>query len=106
MDLISVCEYFSLQAAVKFIFKILHNESSPGSRKFVIEPETGVITVQGELDRETTANYSVCIQTFSPPYVLYVITWNPPVLNFCTYGLYVISMESAWGTADMCRSFD
>lgn len=61
MHLINICEYFSLQAALKFIFKILHDQSSAGSRKFVIEPETGVITVQGELDRETTANYTVCM---------------------------------------------
>ncbi|XP_073231929.1 cadherin EGF LAG seven-pass G-type receptor 1-like [Porites lutea] len=45
-----------------FIFKILHDQSSAGSRKFVIEPETGVITVQGELDRETTANYTLKVQ--------------------------------------------
>lgn len=41
------------------LFKILYDQSSTGSRKFVIEPETGLITTQGELDRETTSNYTV-----------------------------------------------
>lgn len=41
------------------LFKILYDQSSAGSRKFVIEPETGLITTQGELDRETTSNYIV-----------------------------------------------
>lgn len=41
------------------LFKILYDQSSAGSRKFVIEPETGLITTQGELDRETTSNYTV-----------------------------------------------
>lgn len=67
MHLINICEYFSLQAALKFIFKILHDQSSAGSRKFVIEPETGVITVQGELDRETIANYTVRITNLLAP---------------------------------------
>lgn len=41
------------------LFKILYDQSGAGSRKFVIEPETGLITTQGELDRETTSNYTV-----------------------------------------------
>lgn len=41
------------------LFKILYDQSSAGSRKFVIEPETGLITTQGGLDRETTSNYTV-----------------------------------------------
>lgn len=41
------------------LLKILYDQSSAGSRKFVIEPETGLITTQGELDRETTSNYTV-----------------------------------------------
>ena len=41
------------------LFKILYDQSSAGSGKFVIEPEMGLITTQGELDRETTSNYTV-----------------------------------------------
>jgi len=41
------------------LFKILYDQSSAGSRTFVIEPETGLVTTQGELDRETTSNYTV-----------------------------------------------
>ena len=44
------------------MFKILYEQSSVGSRKFVIEPETGLITTQGELDRETTSNYTVSVK--------------------------------------------
>lgn len=41
------------------LFKILYDQSSAGARKFAIEPETGLIATQGELDRETTSNYTV-----------------------------------------------
>ena len=41
------------------LFKMLYDQSSAGSRKFAMEPETGLITTQGELDRETTSNYTV-----------------------------------------------
>ena len=79
MHLIHICEYFSLQATLKFIFKILHDQSSAGSRKFVIEPETGVITLQGELDRETTANYTVCITNLlAPLYLVFSVTYMEP----------------------------
>ena len=83
MHLINICEYFCLQAALKFIFKILHDQSSAGSRKFVIEPETGEITVRGELDRETTANYTVCIRNLIAPYVVFSVTYMESPLGNC-----------------------
>lgn len=51
-----------LYQATYIVFRVLHDQSSAGSRKFTIEPETGLITTQGELDREITANYSVSAQ--------------------------------------------
>lgn len=50
------------QATSYIVFRVLHDQSSAGSRKFTIEPETGLITTQGDLDREVTANYSVSAQ--------------------------------------------
>jgi len=52
----------SEQKTAKFVFKIVYEESSQHSRKFLMEPETGLITTQGELDRETTANYTLKVQ--------------------------------------------
>lgn len=55
-------EYFIgiFQVVTSYVlFKILYDQSSAGSRKFLIEPETGLISTQGELDRETTSNYTV-----------------------------------------------
>ncbi|RMX53126.1 hypothetical protein pdam_00015549 [Pocillopora damicornis] len=52
----------NIQATSYIVFRVLHDQSSAGSRKFTIEPETGLITTQGELDREVTANYSLLIE--------------------------------------------
>ena len=65
------------------LFKILYDQSSGGSRKFAIEPETGLITTQGELDRETTSNYTVSatdkmvsdIHLFYDPNLNGIFTW-------------------------------
>ena len=59
------------------MFKILYDESSAGSRKFVVEPETGLITTQGQLDRETTANYTVSCTSLAPPNPIFCKVKSP-----------------------------
>ncbi|XP_022809062.1 protocadherin Fat 4-like isoform X2 [Stylophora pistillata] len=71
----------NVQATAYFVFKVLHDQSSAGSRKFTIEPERGLITTQGELDREITANYSLMVEAklLNPDPVLQVVSSAVPV---------------------------
>jgi len=46
------------------VYRIVHNESSQDSYHFSIDPESGVIRTQNNLDRETTSNYSVSVVAF------------------------------------------
>ena len=68
------------------LFKILYDQSSAGSRKFAIEPERGLITTQGELDRETTSNYTVSTTLIN---CYFFILCKSILAMFCIFQLIV-----------------
>ena len=80
------------------LFKILYDQSSAGSRKFAIEPETGLVTTQGALDRETTSNYTVSTtdNMLSDTHLFCYTNLN---------GFLIYWVDSVWRSGPKCPNF-